>query len=745
MAELGIPVDHGSLKQGHHFISDFSEQEMQIMTLNNISFEVLISDVKSFYQERSLVETTRNSTCTSANGGFVPEVPSHFNTGSMAGYYTYDEYISELDEMAQAYPNLITVKTAIDTFQTHEGRPIYWVKISDFANTDESEPEVLYTAIHHAREPLSLSATIFYMWYLLENYTTNPEIAYLVNETEMYFVPMINPDGYIENQTTDPNGGGMWRKNKRNLGGGIFGVDLNRNYSYEWGTTGIDFNQTSDVYPGDSAFSEPETQAIKWFCEHRDFLFAFNAHTYSNLMLFPIGSSTTEFAADHDYLMSLGQHMVQYSGFVAQKSSDLYPASGDSDDYMYLMDLSEKPKIFAYTPEIGSDADGFWPAESSIIPLCQGMVFSNLVLSEAAHNYWLVRETDPSTILTTTGNFNFEVQRLGISDSSITVSIEPLLGINSVGAPQTFSGAMNASFTGAISYVLASGLQQGNQITYVLTTDFGDRIKRDTITKTFGNPTLQFEDLGTNTSNWTGNWALTTAAYYSPSSSFTDSPGADYQNNSAKNYQFVNTIDLTHATTAKVEFYAKWALEDNFDYVQFQISIDGGSTWIPQCGKYTNAGVSGNGGVQPNDKPLYDGFETDWVLEEISLNDYLGESIKMRFVFESDGGVREDGFYFDDFKVLYDVDNVGLNNVGAEIFSIFPNPANNEVKVVKQNGFDRAEVKLVNLDGKTIYSEKVSSTLNTVSIPLENLQNGMYFVELVEHNNISRSKLQVLH
>jgi len=116
-----------------------------------------------------------------------------------------------------------------------------------------------------------MTSTIYYMWYLLENYASNDEIKYLVDETEMYFVPLLNPDGYIYNQTTDPNGGGMWRKNRRPNSDGTFGVDLNRNYSHGWGTTGISWNTSDDTYPGTSAFSEPETQAMKVFCEQHDF------------------------------------------------------------------------------------------------------------------------------------------------------------------------------------------------------------------------------------------------------------------------------------------------------------------------------------------------------------------------------------------------------------------------------------------------------------------------------------------
>jgi|GEM_PF-6016658 len=62
---------------------------------------------------------------------------------------------------------------------------------------------MLYTALHHAREPNSLSQMIFYIWYLLENYETDAEVKYLVDNTAMYFIPVINPDGYVYNETTE--------------------------------------------------------------------------------------------------------------------------------------------------------------------------------------------------------------------------------------------------------------------------------------------------------------------------------------------------------------------------------------------------------------------------------------------------------------------------------------------------------------------------------------------------------------
>jgi len=165
--------------------------------------------------------------------------------------------MAELDEMTNLYPNLISAKYTIGNTQTIEGRDVYAIKISDNPGINEDEPEVLYTALIHAREPAAMQQLIWYMWYLLENYGTNDEITYLVDNLEMYFVPVVNPDGYEYNHSTDPNGGGMWRKNKRDNNGGGFseyndGVDLNRNFGYNWGydDSGSSPDPTSQTYRG---------------------------------------------------------------------------------------------------------------------------------------------------------------------------------------------------------------------------------------------------------------------------------------------------------------------------------------------------------------------------------------------------------------------------------------------------------------------------------------------------------------
>jgi carboxypeptidase T len=741
LAELGVGIDHGQIKRDTWFISDFSATDLQRISAAGFTYDILVNDVSKWFEERNAqalesLGLKDGDVCAPAliDPTSYLGIPEHFELGSMGGYFTYEEFLDELDEMVSLYPNLISAKAPIHTFQTHEGRPVYFVKLSNSPTTENNKPYVLYTAIHHAREPASLSQLIYFMWYLLENYGTNAEVTYLVDYTQLLFVPMMNPDGYIRNQTTNPNGGGMWRKNRRNNGNGSFGVDNNRNYSYQWNTTGVSSDPSSDVYPGPSAFSEPETQAIRWLSQNYPIRLAFNAHTYGNTVLYPIGSTAAEFAQHHNYFADICGHMCTHNNYFPQKSSGLYPASGDSDDYMYKVDIGVgvKDTIFAITPEIGED---FWPLATRIVPIARENVFPNLVLAHLAGKYGVTKDTDPGSIDAISGNFTHSFQRLGLVDGEITVSINPVSGIATVGAPVVYDLAIRQSVNGTIAYTLEADLPGGSEIVYELLTDNGFWVRRDTIRKLFGTPTLQFNDPAASLSNWTGNWGLATNTFVSPSNSFTDSPGANYTSNANSIFILNDAVDLTNSSSAMARFYAKWAIEADWDFASFEASTDNGQTWTQLCGKFTNPGVAQpnwwgqNQGIQPVDKPIYDGIQSEWVLEEVSLNDFLGQLIRLRFRLRSDGNTNDDGFYFDDFQLFYDQDGTGdLTALNSVQWNLFPNPSSSIVSLDFGSAYPSGSVLVVDQQGKEISQLALDGQVNQLTLNIENFPGGVYFV-----------------
>lgn len=282
--------------------------------------------------------------------------------GAMGGHYTLAQMESILDDFHQNHPTLCSAKVSIG--QSIEGRDIWMVKISDNVGTDENEPEVYYDAIHHAREPLSMSATLLFMDELLDGYGTDPEATFLIDERELYFVPCVNPDGYEFNRQNSPNGGGMWRKNRRDNGDGTFGVDLNRNYATGWNAPngGSSTNTSSDVYRGPAPFSEPESTAVEAFAATRDFVQVFSVHTYTDVLLRPWGYQTGDPANVVAYDV-LGAFLTVENGVQHGASSALlYIASGTAKDHHHVAHGS-----YSWTPELGrSDEGGFWPVGPTI-------------------------------------------------------------------------------------------------------------------------------------------------------------------------------------------------------------------------------------------------------------------------------------------------------------------------------------------------------------------------------------------
>ncbi|SFT68462.1 Por secretion system C-terminal sorting domain-containing protein [Lishizhenia tianjinensis] len=724
---LGLALDDVQYKKNTFIIGDFSTQQISAVQNAGFQVDILIEDVVEYYVQNSTSPLVKNTGCALSVLDTLTN-PTNFHNGTYAGYYTYNEFLTELDEMYAAYPNLISQKAAIaaspvDT--TLEGRPLYLVKISDNPNLDEAEPEVLYTSIHHAREPGSLIQNIYFMWYLLENYGSDPAVTYLLDNTELYFIPMINPDGYVYNETTNPFGGGMHRKNRRNVGTFNKGVDLNRNYSYQWGTTGVDLsNQNSDVYPGTGAFSENETQIVKWFIENHNILFASNAHTHGDLLLYPVGATVAELAVDHDYFHNYTHHMAEFNGYQAMKSSGLYPASGDSDDYMY-----KDHGVYAITPEIGN---GFWPPVSAIEGMCKEMLHPNLTTGLLTHKYGTIEDQTPLFISATTGDFSYEFQRLGLENGAIDVTIHPIQGIQSVGNGNSHDIAFNTPEQGTISYQLDANLQLGDLIVYEYHLDFGGYVKKIRKQKFYGVQNTVFQDniSSIQNSNWLGIWGATQEAFVSANYSMTDSPNDNYSDNVFNELVLNDTIDLTDVELASVSFFAKWDIEKAYDYVQFQVSTDFGLTWLGQCGLYTVPGAD-NGSIQPIGLPLYDGTQSEWVEEYIDLSDYFGQQIMLRFILRSDNFTTGDGFYFDDFRVNVNYTN-SVNNPVKDFLQIYPNPTAENLTVKLGATLEDASFNIYSLEGKLLQVVEVNPQDLQQELKVADLAKGMYILKLVQ-------------
>ena len=411
---IGIPLDH-IYKEKDEFIEfAVSEYELDLLIDNGITFEIIHEDLQSFYQSRLYNISSRD-----------------FDYGSMGGYYTYEEIIEHINELSNDYPEIVSEIEIIG--ESLEGRQILAIKLSDNPNVDENEPEVLYTGLHHAREPMSYMNLFYYMYWLVENYNTDALATSIINNRELWFVPCVNPDGLIYNQSIAPNGGGMQRKNHRetcsnnNDSSNWDGIDLNRNYSYQWGydNTGSSGDGCYQTYRGTNSFSEPETQAVRDFVTSHNFKAALNYHSYGNLLIHPFGYIAGLLPPEPDLTIfrEYGEEMTKYNNYLMGTGIETvgYTVNGEAYDWMYGSE-----GIFAYTPEVGNSSDGFWPASDRIFPLAEENLYPNQFLSLAVGSKYDIEFTINSDTFTV-GNYylvSLEITNSGLSDSNGEVFID---------------------------------------------------------------------------------------------------------------------------------------------------------------------------------------------------------------------------------------------------------------------------------------------------------------------------------
>ena len=649
LTRLGIETDHGIHVPGHSLVADLAASEIQLVQSAGFQTKIRIEDLKKDYLERLQNPEVENRSGNCASTGVTPyATPSNYTYGSMGGYHTLAEMMAVLDDMHAKYPNLISARADVsDTIETWEGRKLQYVKISDNPDSAEPEPEVLYSGLHHAREPNSASQMLFYMWYLLENYAIDPEIKYILDNAELYFVPCVNPDGYVYNETTDPQGGGYWRKNLRDNGDGTFGVDLNRNYGYFWGNddSGSSPNTGSLTYRGPAAFSEPETRSMRDFARAHKFVFALSYHTFSNLLIYP-WSYNNQLAEPG--LAIFGKLFTRENHYKNGTSIQTvgYNVNGNSDDWMY-----GEEGVNAFTPEVGTT--GFWPQPGEIDALNRENVWQNLCNVLCALRFGEAKDLSPNYFSTLTPNIDIELIRYGYENGPFTSSLTPLTAniLNVLPALQTSELAQFESKTLTTQVSLNPNIQVGEEFTLLFSYSNGAYTKTDTLHKFYGGKTIEIvNENGNNINEWSGAWEKTPSTYVSAPFSITDSPNGNYEPVTYSEFKLSNpgvTIPI-EAKSPTVSFWAKWDLEPGYDYVQLRAN---GNVDKALCGRYTRGG-SGNGS-QPFNEPLLDGFQGEWVEECMDLSDFIGQTIDLKFILGSDNGDERDGFYFDDLRVEY--------------------------------------------------------------------------------------------
>jgi hypothetical protein len=310
-----------------------------------------------------------------------------------SAYHTYPEMVAEIQAAQAAYPAIVELRSI---GKSYRGRDLWAAKVSDNVATDEPEPEVMFDALHHAREHLSLEQNLAILRWLSQGYGHDARITTIVDTREIWIVFAVNPDGAEYDLTGSPYR--AWRKNRQpNAGSSAIGTDLNRNYGYHWDCCGGSSDARSSMtYHGSGPFSTPEARAIRDFMASRrvggrqQIQTAISFHTAGEEILWPYGYTTRDVpwdmtADDHAALVALGRKMAATNGYVARQSSSMYITDGDEIDWAYGHE-----GIFMYTFELYpshrrvTSIKRFYPPDEVIGPQTERNRAAILMLIEAA-------------------------------------------------------------------------------------------------------------------------------------------------------------------------------------------------------------------------------------------------------------------------------------------------------------------------------------------------------------------------
>ncbi len=646
ITDAGLLIDHAVTKPGYYSDAWLSETEIGMLRKSGVPYEILIDDWDAYYN--SLPKMTQAERDAAIRKSAKEYNVSHSIYGSMGGNLTYAEVVSKLDSMRTEYPSLISTKFSVGT--TIEGRTIWGVRITKNPDAPTGRPEVLYHAVIHAREPESMETQVYYFYWLFENYGTDPLATYILENREIYWIPIFNPDGYVYNQTTNPNGGGMWRCNRHITSGSCGPVDLNRNFGiYQFWNSSNGGSSTDPcsggqgTYRGTSPFSEPETQAVMNFVNSRNFNAAFGAHTYGNYLIKPWAWSDPSPTPDdykfNQYLSDMKASNPVYTTGTPSQTVGYY-VRGGADDWYYNDSAHVGHHIFAITPETGST--GFWPSQPEIVPLAEGMLYNNQYMSLIGGPFVNPLSTtfnQPTYTQGQSGTYKVVFRNKGALAAS-NVSVSWTSTNSGITIPTTlFTYPSLASFatdSSLFNFTISASVPNNSAIPTLLT------IRLDTTTiyhasvyVLVGTGAIVFNDNGSAFGNWTtdGTWGVTTSQFNSSPSSFTDSPAGNYGNNANNSMTLVSPIRADSTPALILSFYHKYATEAGYDFCNVEVSSDNGTTWQRVAS--------------------YDGTLSTWTQQTFDISTYANGSTqtKIRFRLSSDVSVTADGWYVDDVRV----------------------------------------------------------------------------------------------
>ncbi|MCD4702144.1 MAG: hypothetical protein K8S24_09850 [Candidatus Aegiribacteria sp.] len=293
-----------------------------------------------------------------------------------AGYYLDPaETWAFWTDLAATYPDL--VQYPVTQGQSFHGRDIYSICITSSSGPSD-KPAIFFNSLIHSREPATNSVLADFGMWLATEYNNDTMATCILDNSEIYIMPIVNPDGYEYNM---PNGGDQRKNMNFTTPVSSSGIDLNRNFGYQWGYDdyGSSPHPYDNTYRGHEAFSEPETEVLRCFTNSIDPVGSMHYHSYGGMVIY--SWNYVNQPTDHQStFQSWASAMTAQNGYQYGRCGQLmYPSNGDACDWSY--DDSEHQTCLSFGVEV--DDNGFWGSQndsSAIAEFCAECRFMNILL-----------------------------------------------------------------------------------------------------------------------------------------------------------------------------------------------------------------------------------------------------------------------------------------------------------------------------------------------------------------------------
>lgn len=664
--------------------------------------------------------------------------------GDKAVYHTQAQAQALLQQAQVDHPTIARYYSAGASTQ---GRPLNAIVITDNVGIEEAEPEVRLAANIHGDEVVQFENLLTLAEYLTNNYGVDPVVTELVDNTEIHIVPSLNPDGHVAGTR-----------------GNASGMDLNRNFPVPDGSVGDDGTyaeqiETQAIQAHGAAHQFVMSQVGHGGALVTNYLWDYTytlapddaglqvmALEYSqynppmyNSSTFPQGiTNGAQWYVVEGSLQDWAYHATGCWDFTLEVSTIKTPSASTLDQFW----LDNKQSLLRSIRAVRYGIHGVVTAQDSGQPLAATVTVTGnakpVTTDPDFGDYYKILPT--GTFGLTFSSPGYASRTLsGIattwgSGTVLDVALTPLprgtvAGLVRNPAHQGLSATVNVrdwpSGTAAATEQSDAGaggayqveLPYGEYTFDVASTGYAPQSRRVTL----GAPALaeDFEllpvqetvlvsvDFEAGAGGFSGGtWALTVTQSHTPTHSLTDSPAGNYGTN-VTNIVGLGPLDLQDATAATLSFWARWALETDYDAVFCELSKDGGVLWTAAATSYTQA-ASGMGVQSPAGTPVFEGSQTTWVQNTVDLATYVGQSdVRLRFRMRSDVSIAGDGFYLDD--VVLTMSQLTLTaapampRAAATRLSLAPNPFNPRTTVVFElAGTGRVDLAVYDVAGRRV-------------------------------------------